>query len=68
MAGLPLNFLDMLVRFYGQSIATFQAASFQDITSAFGGHALAEAVHTHAAALFRLVSSFRHTVFLTKVE
>ena len=44
----------------GQSGPAFLAAAAQDIAAAFGRHALKKAVFAAAAALFRLVSPFRH--------
>jgi len=69
MTGLPFNLFDVLVRLNGQTKAAFETTAFQDIAPAFGGHALAEAVHAYAAAFFRLVSSFGgHTFSSQKFE
>ena len=56
---LPTNGLlsVMLVR-YGQLLAALCTARSQDATAILGGHALAETMLVHAAAIVRLKCSF----------
>jgi hypothetical protein len=63
---LPPYFLDMLVGFRGQAIATAQATALEYLAPVCGCHALAKAMYTHAAADFRLIRSFRHILSLYK--
>jgi hypothetical protein len=60
LAILPPHLLDMLVGLRSQAIATTQATALEHIASVCGSHALAKAMHTHAAADFGLIRSFRH--------
>jgi hypothetical protein len=62
---LPADLLNVLVGSHRQLLATAQAAALQDGTPIGCRHALAESVHAHTAADFRLVRTFRHSSFLT---
>jgi hypothetical protein len=46
-------------------MAAAQTAALENGASVCCGHSLAEAVHAHATANFRLISTFRHCSFLT---
>jgi hypothetical protein len=66
LAILPPHFLDMLVGFCRQAIATSQAAALKHIAPVCGCHAFAEAMYAHAAADFGLIRSFRHILSFYK--
>jgi hypothetical protein len=55
----------VLVGSYSQLFATAQAAAFQNRAPIGCRHALAESMHAHTAADFRLVRTFWHSSFLT---
>jgi hypothetical protein len=55
----------VLVGSHRQLLSTAESAAFQDRAPIGCRHALAESVHAHAAADFRLVRTFRHSSFLT---
>jgi hypothetical protein len=46
-------------------LAAAQATAFENSAPISRGHALAETMHAHAAADFRLIRTFRHSSFLT---
>jgi hypothetical protein len=60
---VPIGPLGVIIPFHSQAIAAFQAAAFEDFTTAGRGHTLAKAMHAHPAADFGLVSSLWHTCF-----
>jgi hypothetical protein len=62
---LPADLLNVLVGSHSQLFATAQSAALQDGAPVGCRHALAESVHAHTAADFRLVRTFRHSSFLT---
>jgi hypothetical protein len=55
----------VLVGGHSQLLATAQAAALEDCAPIGCRHAVAESMHAHAAADFRLVRTFRHSSFLT---
>jgi hypothetical protein len=55
----------VIVGGHSQILATTQAAALQDCAPISCRHALAESMHAHAAADFRLVRTFWHSSFLT---
>jgi hypothetical protein len=55
----------VLVGSHRQLLATAQAAALQDGATIGCRHALAESMHAHSAADFRLVRTFWHSSFLT---
>jgi hypothetical protein len=54
----------MFVGGHSEFMSTAQAAAFEHGTPIRSGHALAETMHTHTAADFRLIRTFRHSSFL----
>jgi hypothetical protein len=62
----PIDFLDVLVHFLGQSVSTPQTAALQHIAPPFGGHAFSETVYARPTPNFRLIRSFWHNL-LTSV-
>jgi hypothetical protein len=54
----------MFVGSHCEFMAAAQAAAFEHSAPIGRGHALAEAMHTHAAADFRLIRTFGHSSFL----
>jgi hypothetical protein len=65
MDRLPADLLNVLVGSHSQLLATAQAAALEDCAPIGRCHAVAESMHAHAAADFRLVRTFRHSSFLT---
>ncbi len=53
----------MFVGSNGQFVAPLKAAALENSSPIGGGHARAEAVHTHAAADLGLISSLGHSSF-----
>jgi len=53
----------MFVGSNSESIATAQTAALEHIATIGRGHALSEAVYTHAAADLGLVCSFNHSKY-----
>jgi len=51
----------------GQTMAPAQAAALEDLATVGSGHALAKAMHAHAAADLWLIRSFRHVRSSLKV-
>jgi hypothetical protein len=54
---LPADALDVRVAANGQAMASAQTAAFEDLATIGRGHALAEAMHAHAAADLGLIST-----------
>jgi hypothetical protein len=58
---LPVNALDVIVRFWGKLIAPALAATLQHFLAITGCHSRAETMHTQTTTNFWLISSFsRH--------
>lgn len=60
---LPTSPLDVFVGSNGKFVAALQAAALENSAPVGGGHARAEAMHTHAAADLGLVRSLGHSTF-----
>jgi hypothetical protein len=60
--------LDVRVAADGQAQAALQAPTLEDLASICAGHALAEAVHTHAPPDLGLISSLGHYTYSRKYE